>query len=179
MQKNKAQNFIFPRKITGSTRWGRARHSDWCENSFIMVVYQNYYRPQRSCGQGYVFTRVCDSVHGGFSGEPPHQDQVREPPVTRQTPPRPRRTPRDQGEPPPPWTRQTPPWDQGEPPWTRQTPPPAGRTPLGPDRPPKFEEDCSIRSMSGWYASYWNAFLFFLKFCLRARLKKFSHRQPL
>ena len=21
------------------------------------------YRPQRSCGQGYVFTRVCDSVH--------------------------------------------------------------------------------------------------------------------
>ena len=23
------------------------------------------YRPQRSCGQGYVFTRVCDSVHGG------------------------------------------------------------------------------------------------------------------
>ena len=22
-----------------------------------------YYRPQRSCGQGYVFTRVCDSVH--------------------------------------------------------------------------------------------------------------------
>ena len=23
------------------------------------------YRPQRSCGQGYVFTRVCDSVHIG------------------------------------------------------------------------------------------------------------------
>ena len=23
------------------------------------------YRPQRSCGQRYVFTRVCDSVHGG------------------------------------------------------------------------------------------------------------------
>ena len=22
-----------------------------------------YYRPQRSCDQGYVFTRVCDSVH--------------------------------------------------------------------------------------------------------------------
>ena len=22
-----------------------------------------HYRPQRSCGQGYVFTRVCDSVH--------------------------------------------------------------------------------------------------------------------
>ena len=25
----------------------------------------DYYRPQRSFGQGYVFTRVCDSVHGG------------------------------------------------------------------------------------------------------------------
>ena len=25
----------------------------------------NYYRPQRSCGQGYVFTRVCDSVNRG------------------------------------------------------------------------------------------------------------------
>ena len=26
------------------------------------------YRPQRSCGQGYVFTRVCDSVNGGGGG---------------------------------------------------------------------------------------------------------------
>ena len=25
----------------------------------------NIYRSQRSCGQGYVFTRVCDSVNGG------------------------------------------------------------------------------------------------------------------
>ena len=25
----------------------------------------NFYRPQRSCGQGYVFTCVCDSVHRG------------------------------------------------------------------------------------------------------------------
>ena len=31
------------------------------ENSSVMA----YYRPQRSCGQGYVFTRVCDSVHRG------------------------------------------------------------------------------------------------------------------
>ena len=28
---------------------------------------QYFYRPQRSCGQGYVFTRVCDSVHRGGS----------------------------------------------------------------------------------------------------------------
>ena len=26
-----------------------------------------FYRPQRSCGQGYVFTRVCDSVYRGGS----------------------------------------------------------------------------------------------------------------
>ena len=26
---------------------------------------QYFYRPQRSCGQGYVFTRVCDSVNRG------------------------------------------------------------------------------------------------------------------
>ena len=25
----------------------------------------NFYRPKRSFGQGYVFTGVCDSVHGG------------------------------------------------------------------------------------------------------------------
>ena len=27
--------------------------------------YNHLYRPQRSCGQGYVFTHVCDSVHRG------------------------------------------------------------------------------------------------------------------
>ena len=29
------------------------------------MVMGHFYRPQRSCGQGYVFTRVCDSVHWG------------------------------------------------------------------------------------------------------------------
>ena len=29
----------------------------------------DYYRPQRSC-EGYVFTRVCDSVHGGGGAIP-------------------------------------------------------------------------------------------------------------
>ena len=29
------------------------------------VIHCSFYRSQRSCGQGYVFTRVCDSVHGG------------------------------------------------------------------------------------------------------------------
>ena len=49
----------------------------------------NIYRPQRSCGQGYVFTRVCDSVHrGGVSGqgEPPQPGQG-EPPQSRHPPP--------------------------------------------------------------------------------------------
>ena len=51
--------------------------------------------------------------------------------------------------PPPHLVGRTPPW-QGE-------PPPAGRTP-----PP--EADSSIRSTSGRYASYWNAFLLHLCF---------------
>ena len=29
------------------------------------IICTHYYRPKRSFGQGYVFTGVCDSVHGG------------------------------------------------------------------------------------------------------------------
>ena len=124
----------------------------------------NIYRPQLSCGQGYVFTRVCDSVHrGGLRRTPPGTRQT--PLGTRQTPPP------DQGE--PPRTRQTPPRKNPPPPCPDQadpTPTPdQADTPLGPRRtPPPQEEDCSIRSMSGRYASYWNAFLCF---CQYARLK--------
>ena len=101
------------------------------------------YRPQRSCGQGYVFTRVCDSVHGGCLRRPPPPGPGRPPLAGR-----------------PPRTRQTP-LDQGDPPGTRQNPPPPGlgRHPTGREYPPPPEEDCTIRSMSGRYASYWNAFL--------------------
>ena len=141
-----------------------------CENN------EFYYRPQRSCGQGYVFTRVCDSVHGGgfslpgpegISGQAPPPDLAGRPPPPPQT---------WQGEPPPdlagrkpPQTRQTPPDLAGR---TPPKPPPphpgpgrpsldlAGRTPLPRIRQTPREEDCSIRSMSGRYASYWNAFLF-------------------
>ena len=79
-----------------------------------------YYRPQRSCGQGYVFTGVCDSVHrGGLWRTPPGPRRTPSPgtkenppdqvdtPRTKENPPGPRRTPRpgrppqDQGEPPP------------------------------------------------------------------------------
>ena len=101
--------------------------------------YIDCYRPQRSCGQGYVFTRVCDSVHrGGLRAAPPR---------TRQTPPQglAERTPRDQADPPPdqadppgPGRLHPPQTWQGEPPppWTRQISPPpqdlAGRTPTAP-----------------------------------------------
>ena len=88
-------------------------------------------RSQRSCGQGYVFTRVCDSVNtgGGVSASvhagipPPPPEQT--PPV--QTHPRSR--------PPPP----------------EQTHPRSRHTLLP-------EAHTGIRSMSGRYASYWNAF---------------------
>ena len=85
---------------------------------------------------------------GGLWRTPPGPG--RHPPGPGRTPPGPRRTPQDQGE--PPWTRHTPPRTRQTPPPTRQTTPPR------PGRPPR-EEDCSIRSMSGRYASYWNAFL--------------------
>ena len=79
-----------------------------------MVFCSFYYRPQRSCGQGYVFTRVCDSVHrGGLRAGRAHPDQ---------------------GE--PPRTRENPPPDQGEPPRTRENPPGPGRTPLDQGEPP-------------------------------------------
>ena len=142
------------------------------------------YRPQRSCGQGYVFTRVCDSVNRGegVSGEPPQpgrppwdqgeppRDQA-DPPGPRRTPPEPRRTPPGPGRPP------NPPWDQGEPPprGPRRTPPRPRRPPQNQaDPPPPREEHCSIPSMSGRYASYWNAFLlniYFLKNILNIELK--------
>ena len=134
-----------------------------------------YYRPQRSCGQGYVFKRVCDSVNrgGGVSGQ--------NPPAAR-TPPGPGRPP--PGEPPrpgrpPPRTRQTTPPGPGRPP-CRENPPGPGRPPprtrqtAPPDQadPLPREEDCSIWSMSGRYASYWNAFLFTLHYNLFVEAKK-------
>ena len=44
------------------------------------------YRPQRSCGQGNIFTPVCHSVHGRgvCQGEPPRQGN---PPLPGRTPP--------------------------------------------------------------------------------------------
>ena len=101
-------------------------------------------------------------------GEPPGPGR---PPQTRQTPwdqtpPGTRQTPPDQAD--PPGTRhpprdQTPPLDQADPPRpgrpTGTRHPPRTRPPLDQTDPPP-EADFSIRSTSGRYASYWNAFLF-------------------
>ena len=75
------------------------------------------YRPQLSCGQGYVFTRVCDSLlTGGFAsvhaGLPP-------PPRGKQIPPL--------GSSPPP--RRHPPGKQPSPPPQKEAPLPEGATP--------------------------------------------------
>ena len=115
-------------------------------------------------GQGYVFTGVCDSVHGGeylTRYIPPRTSQV--PPGTRYTPPGPGTHP---------------PLGPGTPPGTRYTPsrtrysPSLGTryTPLGPGTPPQDQvhlpcRACwEIRSTRGRYASYWNAILLLFVF---------------
>ena len=96
---------------------------------------------------------------GMVSGEPP-RDQAENPP-----PPGPGRYP--------PGTRQTPPWDQADtPPMTKENPPRQGEPPpRGPGRhppppgrenPPPTPGTRQTRSMSGRYASYWNAYLLHL-----------------
>ena len=120
---------------------------------------QNYYRPQRSCGQGNIFKPVCHSFYSQGEGiclsacwDTTPWEQTHHPP--EQTPP---------GADPPgadtPW-EQTPPGPPGAdthppksryPPGSRHPPPPPGADPTGKQTPD---------SMSGQYASYWNAYLF-------------------
>ena len=147
------------------------------------------YRPQRSCGQGNIFTPVCHSfcsqggrgsasVHAGIpaplSRHPPKQTPPPEQtPLGADNPPEQTASlgadppPREQtplGADPPgadaPLSRGRPPWEQTpplgpDPPWSRHPPRPA---PLE-QTPPPQEANSSIRSTSGRYASYWNAFL--------------------
>ena len=103
------------------------------------------YRPQRSCGQGNIFTLVCHFVQGGSPGENPPRPQtllrLETPPDQPNTLPG-TRPPQHQADTPrtrqtPPWTRQTPPrtkqtplpQDQADTPRTRQTPPQTRQTP--------------------------------------------------
>ena len=118
---------------------------------------EHFYRPQRSCGQGNVFTGVCLSTGGRVSAsvhvgipDPPDQAGRPSPPRTRQTP-RPGRPPRTRADP---RTRANIPPDQADTPLQRP-----GRHP--PRAPSRREPGCSIRSTSGRYASYWNAFFYF------------------
>ena len=120
--------------------------------SRILHVHVGYYRPQRSWAK-VMFLQVSVILLTG-EGLPQCMLGCQTPPQTRQIPP-------DRAYPPGP----------GRPPWTRQTHPPPG-----PGRPPSDQADTpldqadpsgtrqtppSIGSMSGRYASYWNAFLFF------------------
>ena len=103
----------------------------------LVVIAVVYYRPQRSCGQGYVFTCVCDSAHRGGSPENTPQDQgdTTTPPQTKENPPGTRETPppsRTRETPPPPGPRRTP-----HPPGPRRTPSPGTKeNPPGPRRTP-------------------------------------------
>ena len=111
--------------------------------------YRYFYRPQRSCGQGNVFTGECLSTGGEgvclsacWDAIPPLPAREtppgpgRPPPVPGRHPPGPGRPPRDQADPPqdqadpprpgrPPRTRKTP-WDQADPPGPGRHPPPPG-----------------------------------------------------
>ena len=107
-----------------------------------------------------MFLQVCVCPRGGGGCLPQCMLGCQTPPPgTRQTPPGPGRPPppRNQADTPPGPGRHPPGTRQTTPPRTRQTPP----TPPGPGRHPHppDQADSSIRSTSGRYASYWNAFL--------------------
>ena len=94
-----------------------------------MIIVENlhfdlyYYRPQRSCGQGNIFTPVCHSVHRGgvclsayWDTTPPHPPEQTHSSPGADTPP-----------------EQTPPRSRH--PWKQTHPPGAGRHPPGADTP--------------------------------------------
>ena len=97
---------------------------------------------KRSLGQGSIYTCLSFCSQGGSTWAGTHP-RSRYTPRTRYTP--------DQVHPP---TRYTP--------WTRYTP--QTRYTPGPGTPPGSSACWEIRSTSGRYASYWNAFLFHIIF---------------
>ena len=115
---------------TGSNERENQGQGDTClscvdQNKFPSTLFSfpcHFYRPQRSCGQGNVFTGVCDSVHRGRVSASvhvgiPHSPGSRHPPLEQtppweQTPPQSRHTPLEQ----------TPPWEQTPPPPKKQAP---------------------------------------------------------
>ena len=115
-----------------------------------------------------MFLQLCDSVHGG--GGVVCLSACWDTPSAKETPPAketplPRRPPQEggtpqEGDPPrrrhPPKRRHPP---QKEAPPRRSHPPGRTHPPRRRPPPPPQEADSDIRSMTGWYASYWNAFL--------------------
>ena len=135
---------LWSRKIVGIHQWV----TTWVF-SFVRSCF--YYRPQRSWAKVmFLQASVILSTGGrGVSGR--ENPPSRETPPAERAPPLARRTPRARRTPLP--GKENPPPGQGEPPSRARRTPPAGRPPGQGDTPP------SIRSMSGRYASYWNAFL--------------------
>ena len=105
---------------------------------------KHHYRPQRSWAK-VIFSHACVCPQGGLPqcmlGYTPHPQEQ------EQTPPH-----------------------GGRPPGSRHTPqkqtPPRSRHPPSRSRPPPGAADSSIRSTSGRYASYWNAFLYWNNFAI-------------
>ena len=141
---------------------------------FLIISLLWHFKPLwLSLFTGNIFTPVCHSVHRGggvlpqcMLGYPPGSDTTT-PPWTRQTPPIRHHPPRTRQTTPPgpgrhppdqtPPRSDTPPGPGRHPPRSDTTP--WIRHPPRPGRPPPREADSSIRSTSGRYASYWNAFL--------------------
>ena len=115
---------------------------------YVSVSSESLLPAATKLGQGNVFTAVCDSVNrGGMRQTPP---QEADSPPKKQTP-----SPRSR---PPPPKKQTPPPKEADPPRPQETDPPPG-----------------ILSMSGRYASYWNAFLFVRRCVENYLLIKLQH----
>ena len=141
----------------------------WVARIFSDDVHFNY-RPQTSLGQGNIFSSVCQEFcsQGGYLGRfPPRKYTPWAGTPPGQVPPLGRYTP-GQLHPPgqvPPLRRYTP--GQLHPPG--QVHPPRQLHPLGrytPQQvhPPGSSACWEIRATSGRYASYWNAFLFYISF---------------
>ena len=140
--------------------YGKVVSSTFCKSlAFTMLKkYCCLLLAATKLGQGNIFTSMCQEFcprGWGREGCLPQCMLGYTPPEQTHHPPE--QTPLDQADP-------TSPREQ-TPPRTRQTPLGAATIPPGPGRPPQEqtppprEADSSIRSTSGQYASYWNAFL--------------------
>ena len=110
------------------------------QKSIHWFLKEHFYRPQRSCFQGYVFTRVCDSVNRGVSASV-HAGS-RHPPVA-DTPSPKRQTPRLEADPPrsrhPSPQKQTPPRSRHPLPGSRHPPRSRHPHPPGSRHPPETD----------------------------------------